>query len=228
MVFLHGFTGHKAENHRLFVEAARALVRKGFACLRFDFRGSGDSAGEFSEITVSSEIEDARTALAFVRSQDQIDRSRIGLVGMSLGGMIAALVLAEDSGIRAAALWCPVGDTVALIKRKGGMGGAGQVFMKGYFDMGGWPVGRKFVAELAATRPVEAVRTCRAPVLLIHGEKDESVALSDAVAYHEALKAGPARHEFHVIRDADHTFNSLPWTAEVLKLSVNWFRSHLA
>ncbi|MFA0780897.1 MAG: hypothetical protein RJAPGHWK_002418, partial [Candidatus Fervidibacter sp.] len=43
----HGFTGNRIEAHRLFVKAARHFVQHGIAVLRFDFRGSGESEGDF-------------------------------------------------------------------------------------------------------------------------------------------------------------------------------------
>ena len=48
-LLLHGFTGTKTESHRMFVKLSRRLAEHGIASLRFDFRGSGDSAGEFEE-----------------------------------------------------------------------------------------------------------------------------------------------------------------------------------
>ena len=54
VVVLHGFTGNRIEGHRNFVLLARKLAARGVACLRFDFRGSGESQGDFSEMTPAS------------------------------------------------------------------------------------------------------------------------------------------------------------------------------
>ncbi len=55
VIMCHGFTGHKAETHRLFVHTARDFAAHGLAVLRFDFRGSGDSAGDFRDMTITRE-----------------------------------------------------------------------------------------------------------------------------------------------------------------------------
>ena len=55
VAFFHGFTGTKVEPHRIFVKTARELAAIGFYVLRFDFRGCGDSAGDFSEMTIGGE-----------------------------------------------------------------------------------------------------------------------------------------------------------------------------
>src|SRR6201997_5559743 len=67
VIFLHGFTGDRMESHWIFVKCARALARVGVASLRFDFYGSGESEGEFREVTLQSEIADARAAIDFLR-----------------------------------------------------------------------------------------------------------------------------------------------------------------
>src|SRR5690242_21961025 len=90
-VLLHGFTGDRMESHWLFVKCSRALARSGIASLRFDFFGSGESEGEFREATLETEITDAEDAVRFFRHQDGVDRERIGLLGLSLGGAVAAL-----------------------------------------------------------------------------------------------------------------------------------------
>ena len=65
-LLMHGFTGTKVESHRLFVKISRALAEHGIASLRFDYRGSGDSAGDFEEMTIRSEIADALEAVRFL------------------------------------------------------------------------------------------------------------------------------------------------------------------
>ncbi len=62
IAMFHGFTGNRTEAHRLFIHVARALSDSGFVVLRFDFRGSGDSDGEFDDMTVPGEVSDAGEA----------------------------------------------------------------------------------------------------------------------------------------------------------------------
>ena len=60
VLMCHGFTSDKVENKRLFVETARAFAREGFVAFRFDFFGSGDSAGEFSESRLTTNIQNLK------------------------------------------------------------------------------------------------------------------------------------------------------------------------
>jgi hypothetical protein len=54
----HGFTGSRTEARFLFVSFSRLLARHGIASARFDFLDSGESDGEFQDMTLSGEIED--------------------------------------------------------------------------------------------------------------------------------------------------------------------------
>ena len=73
VVFFHGFTGTKVEPHRIFVKTARELAAIGFYALRFDFRGSGDSEGDFSEMTIGGEISDAIKSIDILAAMQGVD-----------------------------------------------------------------------------------------------------------------------------------------------------------
>jgi alpha/beta superfamily hydrolase len=83
----------------------QALALKNIAALRFNFRGVGQSEGEFGGGT--GEREDVRAALAFVSSAENIKRNKIGLVGYSFGGGVAAAVAVLDERVKMLALVSP-------------------------------------------------------------------------------------------------------------------------
>ena len=224
VLLLHGFTGSKHEAHRLFVLTARALAEVGVIVLRFDFRGSGDSAGDFRDMTVGSEIADARAAWRFLRRQPGVDRARMGVLGMSMGGLVAAHLLALEPAVRAAVLWCPVGDPRRLLQAKMTPQAAGQLRAAGVIDWGGWPVGRAFVEDLQARDPFAALARSRAPVLILHGDADETVPAGDSLPYVTAR--GSVSRE--VVAGASHTFNTLAGIAHVTRRSAEWLSGQLA
>src|SRR5688572_7518972 len=80
VVVLHGCTGHRVEEGRSFVLLGRALADAGLHCLRFDFRGSGESDGDFESVTLEGEVAEARAALAFVRGLASVDPARVALL----------------------------------------------------------------------------------------------------------------------------------------------------
>jgi len=228
VVFFHGFTGHKIEVRRMFVRAARQLAAKGIAALRFDFRGSGDSEGDFSQMRVPGLVADARAALAFARELPGVDPARMGIVGFSMGGMIGASVLAVELSLRAAVLWSPVAHPGALVDdlRSDWTGGGSR---RGMIDLGGWSVSRAFMSEYAGTKPLEAFETSRvtARVLLIHGNDDEVVPVGHSYDYQNALRGAGARVKLQVMEGAGHTFESIDLDRRVINATTNWLGRNL-
>lgn len=217
-IMCHGFTGHKAETHRLFVDAARDFTRNGLAVLRFDFRGSGDSGGEFHEMTVSREIEDARAALDFLASRPEVDPARLGVLGLSLGGCVAACLAGTDERVRALVLWAAVGHMERTFD------GLAPEFTGDVLDMTGWPLGRGFLDDLPNIQPLKQLENYVGPSLVVHGSNDETVPPSDASDYRLAL-GGHCR--LHMVEGADHVFSTLRQKAEAIEVSRDFLVSAL-
>ncbi len=220
IIMCHGFTGHKAEVHRLFVDAARDFTRHAIAVLRFDFRGSGDSAGEFRDMTVSRELEDARAALEHLASRPEVDATRLGVVGLSLGGCVAACLAGTDERVRALVLWAAVAHPERIRDRFGAAVGSA-----GVLDMDGWELGRGFLDELPEIQPLREVAHYQGPSLVVHGTADESVPPSDASDYRVALGE---RCRVHVVNGADHVFSSLAYKSEVIATSREFLAESLS
>src|SRR5690606_36670830 len=111
VILLHGLTGQHIESHRLFVQVARALADARFAALRFDFYGSGDSDGDYEEFTLDTELADACAGFDWLSTQSGIDPNRIGVVGLSLGGAIAALLAGQGPRVKTTVLWNAVASS---------------------------------------------------------------------------------------------------------------------
>ena len=88
---LYGGTLHNKVVHR----AASTLHELGAAVLRFNFRGVGGSAGHYDQ--GAGELEDARAALAFMRTRHP--EARRWLAGFSFGSWIAARLASEEPDI---------------------------------------------------------------------------------------------------------------------------------
>jgi dipeptidyl aminopeptidase/acylaminoacyl peptidase len=227
VVCFHGFTGNKQESHRLFVKVARMLAAAGQVCLRIDFRGSGDSEGDFSQMTPSGELLDAVNALKFLRGRPEVNPKRIGVLGMSMGGMITSLLLEKDKGIKTAVLWSPVGNPRRLVEVRMNEQTRHQLDTMGIIDNGGWAVGKEFIGEMMALNPLKAVVKAKGPILIIHGDRDEAVPMSETYAYIDALKAAKKTVDYRIVAGADHVYSSLAWEAQVLGLTLAWFSSKL-
>lgn len=75
--------------HKPFAIIADYLTKQGIAVLRVDDRTKGKSKGNVSQATTFSFTQDLLTSLAFLKTRNDIDTSKIGLIGHSEGGLIS-------------------------------------------------------------------------------------------------------------------------------------------
>ncbi len=80
--------------HKPFKEIANYLATQGMIVLRYDDRGVGQSTGDFVNATSLDFADDAMAVWQFAREIDGVDRSRVGLLGHSEGGIIGPMVAA--------------------------------------------------------------------------------------------------------------------------------------
>ncbi len=226
IVLCHGFTGNKIGLHRIFVKAARFFCLAGYAVLRFDFSGCGDSDGDHSEITVDGEVKEALAALDFLREFPQIKTNEIYYTGLSMGGAVAALAAARDPDLAGLVLWAPVANMYDEIRSIVG----GRIFIdiwsKGRADFMGFALSRPFLESLQQNAPLTAARKFNGPVLVIHGTADREIPCQNAGFYKEARKGLPYSTDVHLVTGADHTFSALNWENEVFDTTVNWLKNN--
>lgn len=103
--------------HKPFWVIADHLSRRGIAVLRVDDRGIGGSDGARDGLTSEDFAGDVAAGVAFLRSQDQIDGDRIGLIGHSEGGLIGPMVAADDVRIAFVVMLAGPGVTGAELLR---------------------------------------------------------------------------------------------------------------
>ena len=78
--------------HKPFLVLADHLTRHGIAVLRFDDRGTAASSGNFGVATSLDFASDVEAAVNYLRTRQEIDAKKIGLIGHSEGGLIAPIV----------------------------------------------------------------------------------------------------------------------------------------
>lgn len=113
-VFCHPFGEEKLWAHRVFVSYARELADAGYTVLRFDYRGNGDSGGDFSHSSIQTGLADIRTAVDRLREAAGV--ATVGLLGLRLGASMASLVADRASDIDRLVLWAPVIDGAAYMQ----------------------------------------------------------------------------------------------------------------
>jgi len=85
--------------HKPFAVIADFLTRQGYVVLRVDDRGIGKTTGNADSATSRDYADDVNVGLDYLRSRKEVDKSKIGMLGHSEGGMIAQIVAAERPDI---------------------------------------------------------------------------------------------------------------------------------
>lgn len=188
VLLLHGFAGHMNDlkvaggEEAMFEMTARILAQRKIASLRFDFRGSGESEGKWEDTTFTGQLSDTVSAINYLETVFEIDKERIGLLGLSQGGLIAACTAAEDARVKNVVLWSAVATPSytysALLGSavKSAIKKDSQEFIEANLSWGGTTTLKKeFFDELFTVDPVAAIASYHGPLLVVVGLKDEIV-----------------------------------------------------
>jgi putative redox protein len=220
-LFAHCFTCSK--DLKAVVNISRALSRARIAVLRFDFTGLGESEGDFSATTFSSEVSDLVAAAAFLKRDYEAPRL---LIGHSLGGTAvlaaAATIPSAAAVVTIAAPFNPgglrhlLGASVAQIEQSGqatvSISGRDFIIRKSLLD------------DLAAQQPMES--HLKAALLVLHSPRDRVVAIENAAAIYQAashpksfISLDPADHLLSDARDSAYAGGIIAtWAARYLTL----------
>jgi len=195
ILLLHGYGATKREmlHHAAFLAAA------GYPVLLLDLRHSGESEG--NAVTFGGkEREDVAAALAYLQARPDLDRTRIGLLGLSLGGALALLAAVDCPAVRAVVAESSFRDIATAVRRN--FRDATRLphfpFAPITIRMVEWRWGVR-ASRVAPLREISALRDCA--VLLIHAQNDTVVAVEDA---HALFSAAPEPKELWLVPAADH------------------------
>lgn len=212
------------EGYRLFAQIADTLGRRGIGVLRLDDRGIGESGGTFRGATSQDFAADIRAAVAWLRSRDDVDPARIGLVGHSEGGLIAPMLAAEDPTLAAIVLMAGPAYTgrrvitsqqrsaideqypTSSVAERSEVLRVSQVGLDSIASTDPW------LGAFLAYDPVPtARRVTQMPVLILQGNTDQQVTPEQADTLAAAFRVGGNGDvTVHRLRDTNHLFQRDP------------------
>ena len=210
VIVLHGFTSSKDRPHT--IRAAAAMREAGFATLRMDLYGHGESGGEFRRHTLYKWISNTMAAIEWAREEGYTE---LYLSGHSQGGLVATLAGGMEADrisgliLRAPAFMIPqccregsllgtridpnrIPDSIPVIK--------------------GLELDGNYVRVAQTIHVEEAAERFGNPVLILHGDEDDTVPLS--VSQEMAKRFGNC--ELAVMAGETHHFDRHPEQMETL------------
>ena len=113
VVFHNGYCAYM----EMYDEMAEAFCKEGYVTLQYEPRGSRGS--EYGHLLCGTGwLEDACAAISFVWGQPQVDKNRIGIAGVSMGGATTVRQGAIDPRVKALFAMAPVGSWSDLMEEK--------------------------------------------------------------------------------------------------------------
>ena len=202
VIIVHGYTGDMEEPH--IAGLSQALTENGFAALRVEMYGHGQSEGAFRDHTILKWITELLDVIDYARGLGFV--SDLYLCGHSQGGLTVMLAAALKADVIKALI--PLSPAVSI--RDDALAGHifGTVFDPEHVPdelvfSDGRVLGGNHIRVSQMLPVEEAVQRYRRPVLIVHGDCDESVPYSCAVN----LQKQYADCELKTVRDANHCFD---------------------
>jgi dipeptidyl aminopeptidase/acylaminoacyl peptidase len=190
-----------------------ALLARGMATLSFDGPGQGEM---WARMKMRVDFEKAIVAVVdYLHSRSEIDAARIGILGHSMGGYLAARGAAHEPRL------------------------AAVVVLAGYFRRGDWEEMRLFsraglqhlfdlkneaeVREVARQLTLEGIAgNISSPLLIVHGEKDTIIPVEAA---HKLAEATTCPTELLIFPEGNHSCNNIVY--KVRPAVTDWLAEQL-
>jgi dipeptidyl aminopeptidase/acylaminoacyl peptidase len=211
IIVLHGWAPEGVPGAPRVESWARRLSELGFVALALSMRGWPPSNGR--DDCGAKQPDDVVKATDWLAALPGVNADSIGVLGFSLGGQVALLAGARGPRIKAIVAYFPIAD----IQR--------------WRDTTSNAAIRDFYVPQVcgagdSNSPVNSAAKIRAPVLLIHGDRDRWVPTEQSLMMREALRKANRYVELLVIGGGDHGF-TVEQDKEAWSLTEQFFRMHL-
>ena len=197
-LFAHCFTCSK--NLKAATNISQALTDAGFAVLRFDFTGLGQSEGEFADSNFSSNVDDLLVAAEFLENEFEAPEL---LLGHSLGGTAVLQAAHEIPSAKAVASIGSPADPMHIEHLLSPATGELERDGSAEVNLGGRPftIKKQFLEDIRKQPMPESLGRLRKAIMILHAPLDETVELGNA-----SRLFGAAKHpkSFVSLDKADH------------------------
>jgi len=234
----HGGTRHEAGGY---TRVAQGIAKHGIASIRMDFPGCGDSLEGFENNNLANMIADIQSSKAHALRALNIDQSRLGLLGFSMGGRLALTLATTETDYRAIGLWAPDAEAGEANIREYLGGSDRYKQMRATARAQGFApfttfwgqdqkLGYQWFTDMEASKPASSIHHYQGALFVLYGDLDTIIRpeISRGVI-HKAVNAKPAIE--HQVTGADHglgLFNDdTVRSDEVIQSTIHFFAEHL-
>ncbi|MFS4456703.1 alpha/beta fold hydrolase [Maribacter sp. 2304DJ31-5] len=220
-IFAHCFTCNK--NLLAVKTIGKALTSNGFAVLRFDFTGLGESEGDFADTNFSGNVSDLIAAAEHLKQEYQAPSL---IIGHSLGGAAVIFAAAEIPSIKAVVtIGAPASPVHVQHLFKSGLKEI-ESTGKAVVNLGGrdFTIKKQFLEDLESKSLTAVVKNLRIPLLILHSPQDDTVGIKNA---EEIYIAAHHPKSFVSLDGADHLLMNKEDSQYVGKVIAGWSQRYV-
>lgn len=196
------------------------LAAAGYAVFLANPRGGHGHGHDFAAAVAGAvgmeEWTDILSGIDLLVAEGVADPDRLGIGGWSHGGFMAAWAVGQTDRFKAALMGAGISDWGMLLAT--GEWGTLDAALGGSC---GWEGPGPHRHD--ARSPISYASKISTPVLILHGEQDSNVPLSQATYFHRALRWFGVEHEFVVYPREGHPILERAHQLDVLERTRAWF-----
>lgn len=198
------------------------FAARGYAILRPNPRGSSGYGKAFRFANLNDwggkDYEDIMSGVDHLIATGVADSSRLFVMGWSYGGFMTSWIVTHTNRFRAAAIGAPVTNLWSFT-------GTADIpsFLPDYFGGEPWEVFERYRAH----SPMSFVKGVRTPSLILHGEADDRVPISQGYEFYNALKRQGVEAKMVVYPRTPHGPQEPKFLADLMQRHLDWVETHM-
>ncbi len=203
------------------IDWAQLLASNGYVVLLPNPRGSSGQGSDFAHQLVGNwgrgDLQDIVDGLDKLVAEGITDPERIGIGGWSYGGFMSAFAITHDDRFKTAIVGAGVTDLSGI-----SLATDTPDWFAGYFGHSS-----ESIAAADAFSPVRATDRAKGPVLVLHGQDDVRVPLTQGLAFYRGLRIAGKEAEMVVYPREPHRIGEVEHQLDIQRRVLAWYDRHL-
>jgi len=198
------------------------FTARGYYVFLPNFRGSFGQGADFAQANRRDfgrgDLRDILSGVDAVLARAPVDPSRIGVMGWSYGGFMTMWAVTQTQRFRAAVAGAGIANWQSYY-------GTNRIdaWMRPYFGASVYEEPEVYTRS----SPINYMKLARTPTLVLHGERDVEVPVTQGYEFHHALKELGVKTQFIIYADEGHTLRKPEHVVDRMRRTVEWLDTHL-
>ncbi|MCP3063072.1 S9 family peptidase [Myxococcus sp. K38C18041901] len=198
------------------------FTARGYYVFLPNYRGSFGQGAQFAQANRRDfgfgDLRDILSGVDAVLARAPVDPARLGVTGWSYGGFMAMWAVTQTQRFRAAVAGAGISNWQSYY-------GTNRIdaWMKPYFGVSLYDEPEIYTRS----SPINSMKLARTPTLVLHGERDLEVPVTQSHEFHRALKELGVKTQLVVYADEGHTLRKPEHVVDRMRRTVEWMDANL-